>query len=68
MMMGEHLRAMHFPGDDVDDDTVSLTISEFGNFPAFGEYMTKRIDKRLDVLQRWIKDLTDGSPLGGGWF
>ena len=60
--------ATDFPGDDVDEDTVTLTIQEIGNLPALRDYMSKGIDRRSDVLQQWINDLADGSPLGGGWF
>ena len=53
---------------DSDGDERPMVVQEIGHVPDLQEYYEKAIDRAPEVLQQWIHDLRDGSPLGDGWY
>jgi hypothetical protein len=54
--------------DNQDSDVANLVVNEIGHLPSLREHASFDIDREPEILQQWILDLADGSPLGEGWY
>lgn len=49
------------------EDGDPIVVNEIGHLPSLLEYQSFDIDREPALLESWILELQDGSPLGDGW-
>ena len=58
--------AIEFSDDDRED--TGVVVPEIGHLPSLREYRDLEIDRRPAILEHWINELADASPMGDGWY